>query len=71
MPEWTAKDKRQFGHIESSELKSGSSKTSLLKSVQRTIRLFLHFMMPPLKRRISGRRVLIVHWINWSADIAR
>ena len=25
MPEWTAKDKRQFGHIESSELKSGSS----------------------------------------------
>lgn len=37
MPKWTEKDKRQFGHIESSELKSGSSEDEAAEIAARTV----------------------------------
>ncbi len=37
MPQWNAKDQRQFKHIESSELRSGSSEDEAAEIAARTV----------------------------------
>jgi hypothetical protein len=37
MPEWTDKDKRQYGHVKDSELKGGSSEDEAAEIAARTV----------------------------------
>ncbi len=37
MPEWSGKDKRQYGHVKSSELKGGSSEDEAAEIAARTV----------------------------------
>jgi hypothetical protein len=46
MPAWTDKDRRQFKHIEDSELKGGSSEDEAAEIAARTVNK---------QRRVSGR----------------